>query len=343
MDLHACRAQCLRCYYVCTGVFGPDDLTVSKALEVETRLQVNSSGQVSFRKRLHSVWLQIVDCRVPFPDKACAQKPCRQHKQTNWAERAAKCGSSKRNVCVCGWKGTRISTLAVWANAFLSKRTDFHNKIVHHLDSHSDVFVSMMKSTTMCSVSESKTGLDNAKNSTLQPKLTNFTTLSLSDLSPMSNSCWVFQMFYWLSVIATSKIQRSYHKINQAWWLLLDVLGVLLDRLVGTFIYVWRQELRFCVVSFASRPFALDLKFISTLRFVSRRDTIQVETHCRSSWKGSAQAPSDDPCNGWQPNQGTRQRMGQTWLWVPYLLRLVTDVVSHTVQMWCVALSVNSG
>ena len=31
---------------------------------------------------------------------------------------------------------------------------------------------------------------------------------------------------------------------------------------------------------------------------VCRRDTIQVETHCRSSWKGSAQAPSDDPCSG---------------------------------------------
>ena len=31
---------------------------------------------------------------------------------------------------------------------------------------------------------------------------------------------------------------------------------------------------------------------------VSRRDTIQVETHCRSSWKGSAHAPSDDPCSG---------------------------------------------
>ena len=32
--------------------------------------------------------------------------------------------------------------------------------------------------------------------------------------------------------------------------------------------------------------------------FVSRRDTIQVETHCRSSWKGGAHAPSDDPCSG---------------------------------------------
>ena len=48
---------------------------------------------------------------------------------------------------------------------------------------------------------------------------------------------------------STSKIHWSYHKINQAWCLLLDVLGVLLDRLIGAFLCVWWQEMWFCVVS----------------------------------------------------------------------------------------------
>ena len=38
---------------------------------------------------------------------------------------------------------------------------------------------------------------------------------------------------------------------------------------------------------------------------------MQDGTHCRSSWKGSAQASSDDACSGCQVHQGSPQRMRQ--------------------------------
>ena len=55
------------------------------------------------------------------------------------------------------------------------------------------------------------------------------------------------------------------------------------SQVVAAHVELWRPE---CCSS--ARP----------RKRVSRRDTLQVETHCRSSWKGSGHAPSDDPCSG---------------------------------------------
>ena len=46
---------------------------------------------------------------------------------------------------------------------------------------------------------------------------------------------------------------------------------------------------------------------------------MQDGTHCRSSWKGSAQAPSDDACSGCQVHQGSPQRMGRKHCKTPRL------------------------
>ena len=53
---------------------------------------------------------------------------------------------------------------------------------------------------------------------------------------------------------------------------------------------------------------------------------MQDGTHCRSSWKGSAQARRDDACGGCQVHQGCPQRMGQKHCKTPRLCIVMVAV-----------------
>ena len=109
-------------------VLRPHDQTVSKAVEVETKLIANSFSQVPVRMRLHTECRQSVHFCKPGPDKACARR-----------ERAAKRCSVVEQLIV-----TECGCMCVWASvsACTPRLSDcMSDQMVRSCDSHFNVSV----------------------------------------------------------------------------------------------------------------------------------------------------------------------------------------------------------